>query len=169
MRNIVSLLSAAVLLGGCGTSNVARNEIMKQYKQENERYSAMMKSEKMVCQKDGESAVVLNATYLPASKPHSGSERFIVGVYLSEDEDSARFLEKLRLEGKAPRHIVPVSENSLKEKEMVFVVPWRDYFKVEFPPVKEERFDITLEDPLCEGEKMHFAKRPKYIFSKKAY
>jgi len=118
--------------------------------------------------------VLLTSTYISKkqkNKKIKNDEIFIIGIYVDDNETQNVNLENfsLRLNGKSPKSIKALSENSKWLKNIPFVFSWTQFYLVHFPYTPKKSMQLTVEDMLYGKGTAHFAKVAKYVLHKKAF
>ena len=172
MRNVVGGLCTLLLLWGCSMQH-GEQALFTQYEKSKYYHGQLLKTEKIRLPEQGETAILLSATYLSYKKESDHlprAERFIVSIY-ADDEMSMRELvaKGLRLEGIPPVSVNVLHEDDPRLAHISFKTPWNHFFLVSFPPVEKERFDLTFHSTRYGTGVMHFAKRAKYTFTPKVF
>lgn len=195
MRLALLGIAALFLLMGCASKE--RVKLMKTYENEKQYYKRLIKTEKAQLYDGNLTKVTLTATYLNRNsrakegeddsflnyvnpfeifeekKEHTPKEdeRFIVGIYVDDDgaEESGLYDFNLTLNGKLPKTIVPVDQHDPRLKDISFVAEWSQFFLVTFPHIDAERLTMEFKSPQYGKGVLHFAKKAKYVYTKKAF
>lgn len=195
MRTILLSMAALALLTGCATKE--RKHLLETFEKQKDYHKKLIKTEKAQLYEGNYTKVTLTATYLNRhSRAKEGEEdsfinymnpfeifedkekrmpkedeRFIVGLYIDDDgvEGTQAYDFNLTLNGKPPKLIKPLSENDPRLKDISFVSDWSQFFYVVFPYVKAERFNMTFESPQYGKGTLNFAKKAKFVYTKRAF
>jgi hypothetical protein len=171
MRSILWSVTLAALLAGCTTKE--QSKLLEHYEAKKNYHKQLLKTEKVQLYDGNLTKVMLTATYLNAQTPsneNNESERFIVGLYVDDDlQEQEAFDFNLTLNGHAPTSIVPLKKRDPRLEEISFVADWSQFFLITFPHTDATRFDLLFESEQYGKGVLHFAKKAKYTFTKKAF
>jgi len=195
MRRILLGMTAVVLFGGC--TSPERVKLLKTYEKEKTYHKRLIKTEKVQLYEGDLTKVTLTATYLNRnSRAKEGEkdsfinymnpfeifedrekrtpkedERFIVGIYVDDEgmESEPLYDFDLMLNKKAPKNIQPLSHNDPRLKDISFIAEWSQFFLVTFPHINSDRLTMEFESKQYGKGVLHFAKKAKYVYTKKAF
>jgi len=195
MRTMLLGMAAIALLTGCATKE--RQHLLETFEKQKNYHKKLIKTEKVQLYEGNYTKVTLTATYLNRnSRAKEGEEdsflnyinpfeifedkekrmpredeRFIVGLYIDDDgfDETPTYDFNLTLNGKTPKLIKPIKENDPRLKDISFVSDWSQFFYVVFPHVEAERFKMTFESPQYGKGTLNFAKKAKFVYTKRAF
>ncbi len=195
MRGTLLGMTAVVLLVGC--TSPERVKLLHTYEKEKTYHKRLIKTEKVQLYEGNLTKVTLTATYLNRnSRAKEGEkdsfinymnpfeifedrekrtskedERFIVGIYVDDEgmEDEPLYDFNLTLNKKEPKHIQPLSHNDKRLKNISFVAEWSQFFLVTFPHIDSDRLTMEFVSEQYGNGVLHFAKKAKYVYTKKAF
>ncbi|MCF6205702.1 MAG: hypothetical protein L3J47_02240 [Sulfurovum sp.] len=171
MRMIAWAVVSAALLTAC--TNTEQEALLSQYQKNRHYHKQLLKTEKVQLYDGNLTKVALTATYLnPASSEQNATEdeRFIIGLYMEDAlEKSGHYDFNLSLNGEAPKEVLPLAHTDSRLKDLSFISEWNHYFLVTFPHISKNRFKLVFESETYGKGELDFAKKAKYIFSKKAF
>jgi hypothetical protein len=195
MRTILSGIAAIALLGGCVSKEEQR--LINTFEKQKNYHKRLIKTEKIQLYEDNFTKVILTATYLNrnsrakegeedsflnyinpfeifedrAKRIPQTDEKFIVGIYIDDEleENNDLYDFNLTLNGKEPKMIRPLDKNDPRLKDISFVSDWSQFFYVVFPYVKTERFNLVFHSEKYGKGILNFAKKAKFIYTKKAF
>jgi len=195
MRRTLLGITAVVLVGGC--TSPERVKLLHTYEKEKTYHKRLMKTEKVQLYEGNLTKVTLTATYLNRnSRAKEGEkdsfvnymnpfeifedrekrtpkkdERFIVGIYVDDEgmENEPLYDFNLTLNKKEPKSIQPLSQNDPRLKNISFVAEWSQFFLVTFPHINADRLTMKFVSDQYGKGLLHFAKRAKYVYTKKAF
>ena len=195
MRTILLGMAAIALLTGCVSKE--EQKLMNTFEKQKNYHKRLIKTEKVQLYEGDFTKVTLTATYLNRnSRAKEGEEdsfvnyinpfeifedkekrmpkedeRFIVGIYIDDDamDTDEAYDFNLTLNGKEPKSIKPLEENDPRLKDISFVSDWSQFFYVVFPHVKAERFNMTFNSDRYGKGVLNFAKKAKFVYTKKAF
>jgi hypothetical protein len=174
MRYVIVGLYAAVLLSGCNVEE-GRKDLLHTYDKKRLYHKQLLKTEKLQLYKKGRTTLILTAVYLPASQKQQHlkeDERFIVGIYVEGGEERSvkqLLYASLSLDGTKPVSITSISQDEVRKQNISFVTSWNRYYLIRFPHMEKERFSLRFHNDIYGMGVLHFAKRAKYTFVKKAF
>jgi hypothetical protein len=195
MRTILWGMAAMTLLTGCVSKE--EQKLMYTFEKHKNYHKRLIKTEKVQLYEGDFTKVTLTATYLNRnSRAKEGEEdsfvnyinpfeifedrekrmpkedeRFIVGIYIDDEnigEDEVYDFD-LTLNGNEPKSIKPLEKSDPRLKDISFVSEWSQFFYVVFPHVKAERFNLTFESEQYGKGILDFAKKAKFVYTKKAF
>ena len=163
---------AAVLLLGC--TSKSEKDLMEAYTSKISYHKQLQKTEKTQLYHDGETKVMLTATYLYTPSDEQNDTRdevFIVGLHLHEEADQNinNSEYNLTLNGEVPSEIKVLSTDDERLKEVSFITDWAEYYLVSFPHVSSKRVTLVFESERYGKGTLHFAKVAKYVLNKEAF
>jgi len=194
MRTFMLSMAALALLVGCASKE--RRHLLETFEKQKNYHKKLIKTEKVQLYEGNYTRVTLTATYLNRnSRAKEGEEdsflnymnpfeifedrekrmpkedeRFIVGLYIDDDniDDTQGYDFTLALNGKPPKLIKRLKENDPHLKDISFVSDWNRFFYVVFPHVKAERFKMTFKSRQYGKGVLDFAKKAKFVYTKRA-
>lgn len=169
MLKSIWLIMLLLLTVGCSTKN--KDALFDSFKKDRIYYKNLQKTEKLqLYDEDNITKALVVATYLaPKEKEieNRSQEVFIVGVYLEEEwEDKPGGAYTLKLDGKKPVKIEPISRSDRSLKNQSMITEWSTYYRVTFPHVPKNSFMLTFESKKYGKGQLHFAKVAKYTLEK---
>lgn len=172
MFRIYFLSAMILLLLGC--SHKKEDALLQKFVSKSDYHKKLQKTEKVQLYEQNVTKATLAATYLFDSTFENNDtrdEKFIVGIYLEDDEPSAfnRYGYHLTLDGQEPIKIEKISHNDIVLKDISFISEWASYTLVTFPHNNKKHFDLTFRHEQYGKGKLHFAKVAKYTFNKKVF
>jgi len=171
----IGLLFLMIFLSlGCSSKN--EKTFMKVYTESKVISKKLQKTEKIQLYdpQQGTTKVLLTSTYISKkqiSKKIKTDEKFIIGLYIDDNETEDVHLESfsLRLNGKAPKSIKTLKENNTLLKNIPFVFPWTQFYIVHFPHTPQKSMKFTIYHGFYGKGEADFAKVAKFVLHKKAY
>jgi len=195
MRTILLGMAAIALLSGCVSKE--EQKLMNTFEKQKNYHKRLIKTEKVQLYEGDFTKVTLTATYLNRnSRAKEGEEdsfvnyinpfeifedkekrmpkedeRFIVGLYIDDDgvDENEAYDFDLTLNGKEPKTIKPLDKNDPRLKDISFVSEWSQFFYVVFPHVNAERFNLIFKSDRYGKGVLNFAKKAKFVYTKKAF
>lgn len=175
MREVV-ILMIVLLYSGCSSKN--ESKMRKSFQEEIPFNGKLQKSEKLRLYDEGEVKILLTATYLNGEQSlHDENnkkikEEFVVGLYQSEDVNSAGLMgreQNLTLDGKLPVKVKKLSHHDPLLKNIPMVNAWSTYHLVIFPHTEKKIFVLTFDNNMYGKGQMKFAKEAKFLLTKPTY
>ena len=195
MRGTLLGITAVVLLGGC--TSPERVKLLHTYEKEKTYHKRLIKTEKVQLYEGNLTKVTLTATYLNrnsrakegekdsfinymnpfeifedrAKRTPKEDERFIVGIYVDDEgvDKEGLYDFKLTLNHKTPKSVKALSESDPRLKDISFVAEWSQFFLVTFPHINSDRLTMEFESDQYGKGTLHFAKKAKYVYTRKAF
>ena len=195
MRRTLLGITAVVLLGGC--TSPERVKLLQTYEKEKTYHKRLIKTEKVQLYEGNLTKVTLTATYLNRNtrakegekdsfinymnpfeifedrekRTPKEDERFIVGIYVDDEgmENEPLYDFKLTLNNTEPKSVQPLSHNDPRLKEISFVAEWSQFFLVTFPHINSDRLTMKFVSDQYGKGFLHFAKKAKYVYTRKAF
>ncbi|MFT7824638.1 MAG: hypothetical protein ABXS92_07740 [Sulfurimonas sp.] len=166
MRYLIGAVLLLFLFNAC-SSKEGGSSLLQRYEKKRSSYKILQKTEKIQLYDNNVTKALLTATYLYEQGLKSDrikDEKFIVGVYL-EEEDSNRLGDayRLKLDGKEPLKIEPLTKESKYLENVSFVIQWNTYYLVTFPYVPQKSFMLTFESDRYGKGEQRFSKIAKYL------
>ena len=164
---LFSLALLITLLTGCTSKE--EKALLKVYDKNKIYHKQLIKTEKIQLKVDHITKVLLTATYITEPSKKKTDEVFIVGIYI-EESDVQSFMKEgfsLTLNGKKPKSIKALDENSKQLKGISFVSAWSQFYRVHFPHTSKKSFSLVIKSDLYGKGTLSFAKVAKYVFEKK--
>jgi hypothetical protein len=193
----LGLLGIAALFLFFGCASKERVKLMQTYEKDKQYHKCLIKTEKVQLYEGNLTKVTLTATYLNrntrAKKGENDSflnyvnpfeifedkkkhipkedERFIVGIYVDDEgmEENELYDFNLTLNNKPPKKITPLSHNDPRLKNISFIADWSQFFLVTFPHINSDWLTMIFESDQYGKGVLHFAKKAKYVYTKKAF
>lgn len=163
MIKLATFTLGLVMLTGC-TQSPSEKALMNVYEKNKRAYHHLLKTEKAQFQSEHLTKALITATYLQNTSSKRSKERFIVGIY-AEEVSPLSF--SLKLDGKTPKQMKPLSQEDVLLKDLSFVSQWSQYYLVEFAHVKKKSFNMVVSHPSYGNKALHFAKVAKYVLEEK--
>ena len=171
MRDLLFVITALFLMLGC--SSKEQKQFLKVYEKNKDYHLGLIKTEKTTLKDGSSTKALLTATYLFTETDDlndTRDENFIVGLYLDEDEGSFESNEyNLTLNGKSPKSIVILAKNDKRLKGISFASAWTEFYLFTFPHTKSIRFKLLFQSDMYGKGELYFAKKAKYVFTKKGF
>ena len=171
MRELLISIAVLALIVGC--SSKEEEKFLKIYEKNKNYHLGLQKTEKTKLTDGNYTKVLLTATYLfepTADKNDTRDEKFVVGLYLDEEEGSFESGEyNLTLNDTSPKSIRALTKNDPLLKNISFVSEWTEFYLFTFSHTKSRSFKLLLQsDSYGKGE-LHFAKVAKYVLSQETF
>ena len=170
MRDLILMAGVAAFLLGCTSKE--QKVLMQSYEKEKSYHVSLQKTEKTQLYDGQVTKALLTATYLfteTVDKNDTRNEKFIVGVYVEEEDasslDSAGYT--LTLNGQVSQEIKPLERQDPLLKDISFQSDWNQFYLVTFPHTSSKSFYLIFESDVYGKGTLHFAKAAKYVFSGK--
>jgi len=195
MRLALLGIAALFLFSGCASKE--RVKLMQTYEKKKQYRKRLIKTEKVQLYEGNLTKVTLTATYLNKNtrakegeedtflnyvnpfeifedkKKHVSKEdeRFIVGIYVDDEGmgESELYDFNLTLNDKPPKKIVPITHDDPRLKNISFIADWSQFFFITFPHMESDRLTMAFESKQYGKGILHFAKKAKYVYTKKAF
>jgi len=195
MRRTLLGITAVVLLAGC--TSPERVKLLQTYEKEKTYHKRLIKTEKVQLYEGNLTKVTLTATYLNRNsrakegeadsflnyinpfeifedkekKTPKEDERFIVGIYVDDEGIGSDGLYdfNLTLNSEEPKEIKPLLPDDSRLKDISFVSEWSQFFLVTFPHIGSNRLKMVFESEQYGKGILRFAKRAKYVYTKRAF
>jgi len=170
----VLCLLSLFFVGGCTSKEEkALLQVCNKEKQYNKK---LLHTEKVQLYDANETQVLLTATYLfkqsnVKKEDEKKDEVFVVGIYM-ENETAQNLLTKdfnLTLDGILPKNVKILKNSDERLKDIPMVTEWGNYFEVIFPHTTRTKFDLIFSSKEYGTKKLPFAKKAKYVSTKKAF
>ena len=171
MRNLILVLATLFFLSGCTSKD--EEQFLNVYEKNKAYHLGLIKTEETTLKEGSATKALLTATYLFTETDDlndTRDEKFIVGLYLDEDEGSFESDEyNLTLNGKSPKSIVTLAKNDSRLKGISFASDWTKFYLLTFPHTKSIRFKLLFSSDIYGKGELPFAKKAKYVFTKEAF
>jgi len=172
MRNILYTLATIALIAGCSSKN--EEDFFKVYEKNKEYHLELQKTEKaQLYDSENVTKALLTATYLytpTEDQNDTRDEEFIVGLYIEDEEKSYSSSDyTLTLNSTAHKNVKMLAQNDPRLKDLSFVSPWSKFYLFTFPHTNAKRFKLLFESSEYGKSELHFAKKAKYVFTKKGF
>jgi hypothetical protein len=186
--NLLFITLSIGIISGC--SSKEEENFLKVYEKNINYHVNLGKTEKVKLNDGNSTKALLTATYLfekSADKDDTRNEKFIVGLYVDDENGSVDSLEyNLTLKGnfksgknskgvvkyknkrKAPLSVKHLTKNSPLLKDISFKSEWTKYYLYTFPHTKSKAFQLIFKSKNYGKGKLNFAKASKYVFTKQA-
>jgi len=169
MHKVWMTVAVLVLLIGC--SSKKEKLLMENFESDKSYHKQLLKSEKIQLYEDNITKVMITATYIneqTIDRSVKNDERFIIGVYMEDQESSLWNGDyNLTLKKKEPISVEPLEKGSELLKDISFTSEWSQFYLVTFPYSKKSSFKLKLKSVFYGKGELHFAKSAKYKFNKK--
>ena len=183
------LIGVIILFAGC--SSKEENRMNRSFGKISNSGAGMQKSQNIKLSQDGEVKILLTATYLnseesAADKDKKIKEKFIVGLYQSDDgnftglinpdqnltiniqypESDKEFTRAEKIERKKGVDRLPLTVKNLSlDDPLLKYVPlvntWNDYYYVEFPHTERRMFTLTYQNKVYGKKLMKKSKKKR--------
>jgi len=171
----IGLLFLMIFLSlGCSSKN--EKTFIKVFQENKVASKKLQKTEKIQLYdpRQGTTKVLFTSTYISKkqiSKKIKNDEKFIIGLYVDDNETEDVHLESfsLQLNGKAPKNIKTLNENHKLLNNIPFVFPWTQFYLVHFPHTPQKSMKFTIQHSFYGKGEVDFAKVAKFVLHKKAY
>jgi len=147
---------------------------MEAYTQKISYHKQLQKTEKTQLYHNGQTKIMLTATYLYTPNFELNDTRdevFIVGVHLNDKAfgkiESSEY--NLTLNGELPKEIIKMNRDDERLKGLSFISDWADYYLVAFPHEQSKKITLVYEHKKYGKGILHFAKVAKYVLNKEAF
>ena len=168
MRTIATGLICALFLNACADSDEA--SFLHHYEMQKRYHKRLLQTEKLRLPEEGETLFLLTATYLYDPENKKGDERFIVGIYADNDKaENGKIGIDLSLDGAPPEEVAALEKDDPLLRDLSFKIAWHRYYLVRFPHTEKRGFNLVVNAFEYGKGALRFAKKPKYVFSKKAF
>ena len=172
MLRLGLLLVTIVFIVGCSTKK--EDNLMRSYNEKVSYHKELQKTEKIQLYKNGETNVVLIATYKFTKnyeKNDTRDEVFIVGIHAEEEEAADINVNdyKLTVNKKPAKKVTALSADDKRLNKLSFVTEWGSYYLMVFPHVNSKKVQLKFTHKEYGSGTLHFAKVAKYVFTKKGF
>jgi hypothetical protein len=162
-------LTLIFFLSACTTKD--ETKLREHFEQRKHYHKQLMKTEKVQLYEGNLTKVLLTATYLNESgtPKDKQEERFIIGLYVDDEQLPRMYDFNLTLEGHQPTEVTLLKPSDVRLKNISFVSDWNQFYLMTFPHIKQDRFSLVFESAQYGKGRLEFAKKAKYTFTKKAF
>ena len=172
MRYILYSLTTIALIVGCSSKD--EDKFLNVYEKNKDYHYELQKTEKaQLYDSENITKAVLTAKYLytPSEDQNdTRDEKFIVGIYIEDEEVSFGSSEyTLTLNKIAAKNVKKLSQNDPLLKDISFLSEWSTFYLFTFPHTTSKSFNLLFQSDQYGTSKLHFAKKAKYVFNKKAF
>jgi len=181
LRLFFGVLGIALIVG-CSSKD--EKALLDAYSKKTTYHKLLQMTEEAEFLENNTPVAMLTATYKfsPNFKKHDDrDEVFIVGIEFSEPEESSIYFKKddnatlkninaylLTLNHKSATHVVKLTQDDKRLKDLSFVTQWGDYYEVTYPHTRK-KFSLIFENVKYGEKKLHFAKVAKFVYTKKGF
>ena len=172
MRNILYSLTTIALITGCSSKD--EQKFLNIYEENKVYHQGLQRTEKaQLYDSENVTKAMLTATYLYTpvkDKNDTRDEKFIVGLYIEDDEMSYSSNDyTLTLNETAAKNVKKLSKNDARLKDLSFVSDWSTFYLFTFPHTNSKSFHLLFQSDQYGTSKLHFSKTAKYVLNKKAF
>ena len=168
MRDLLFGITALSLLFGCSAKD--EDQFLKTYEKNKAYHIELQKTEKTTLKEGRSTKALLTATYLfreTEDLNDTRDEKFIVGLYLDDDEGSFESGDyNLTLNAQRPKSVKALAQNDIRLKKISLASEWTQFYLFTFPHTKRKSFKLIFESKVYGKGELHFAKVPKYVLTK---
>jgi len=157
---VIVCLGLSLWLSGCAEQEVSLDSHTKKSAYEEHR---LMQTEKGIFySQKGEVALLLTVTYLRQKSQKEQGEFFVLSLS-KEHLEAFKGYYQLRLNGKMPKRVTPLSKEQLKQWKIPFISNWKESYLVLFSEVKGDKLPLIVSNSVNhQEEKLFFSKVAKY-------
>lgn len=171
LRELLIGVAVAALLLGC--SSKEEKKFLKIYEKNKNYHLQLQKTEKTKLSDGNYTKALLTATYLfepGTDKNDTADEKFIVGLYLDDEEGSFESGEyNLTLNGAEPKSVKDLPKSDPLLKHISFTSEWTNHYLFTFPHAKARSFKLLFQSEMYGKGELHFAKVAKYVLTKETF
>jgi hypothetical protein len=161
-----------ILIVGCTSKE--EKALAATFKKELSYNKYLLKTEKaQLLDENNVTKVLITATYLytaNSDKNDTRDEEFIVGFQF--EDENASFEDEdysLTLDNNVSIKTILLDEGDERLKEISFISEWGEYYHLTFKHSKRTRFPLVFNSKTYGKKKLNFAKKAKFVYTKKGF